>query len=443
MPTTFTDHALVPDANRRHVLVVGADGAAPSLPTWSLIDAESVDTINAARRFGIESPFLRVLRLEGDFFHEEPTDTLFEFDAAEATWSPPDGCRWLPIDDIDGLALATPVFGPVLARWKDELRTGEVPPRRPAWARPGWFESTSAWLAGELRRLGLTAAGPVEQLGSWAISSMLAVDTDGGRVVLKSVPRLYAHEPELTRSLSAAHPGAIPRVLATHPDRGHLLMAAFGGKQLGFEDPSHWSEGLQRLAPIQQAWVGRRTEAEAFGVDDRTLAALDAEIDSIVTDETASPGLDPERRERLVASLPRFHELIAELRAGPIPETLIHGDFHPYNVQRDGDDLVIFDWSDASWGHPFFDVTTFTERTDDAAALDQMRTAYLAAWADHADLPVLRDLLAKAELLTELHLSISWRRLIELFEADGAFPFVVTGVQRHLEWALAAMEPPD
>jgi Ser/Thr protein kinase RdoA (MazF antagonist) len=159
-----------------------------------------------------------------------------------------------------------------------------------------------------------------------------------------------------------------------------------------------------------------------------------------VTDVAASPGLPDERREQLVERLPEFHALIRELQAGPVPETLVHGDCHPWNVQRDGDRLVIFDWSDACWGHPFFDVATFTQRTDDEAARDAMRHAHLEAWADHADDGILRDALAKAELLTELHLSITWRRLSHVFEADGAYPFVDAGVQRHLELALTAVK---
>ena len=441
MPSTFTDHALVPDATRSHVLVFDPDGAAPTLPSWSLFDPEAVDSIREARRlFGIGSPFLRVLRLEGDFIHDEPVDQLLEFDAIAAEWSPPDGAQWLPISDLSRLNLASPVFAPALARWSEELRSGEVPPRRAAWARPGWHEATAAWLDGELRRHGLTATGFVEQLGSWPISSLLAADTDGGRVVLKSVPQMFGHEPRLTQALAAEHPDTIPRVLAVEPERRHLLMAAFGGAPLGAEDASQWAEGLRQLAVIQRAWIGRREEAIAFGVADRTPAGLDAEIDSIVTDEAAAPGLDDARRERLIAHLPQFHALIRELRAGPIPETLVHNDFHPWNVQRDDGRLVIFDWSDASWGHPFFDVVTFTERTRDEAARETMRGEYLKAWADHADQSVLRELLVRAELLAELQISLAWRRLQAIFEPDGAFPFVDTGVERHLEAALTAAE---
>ena len=441
MPSTFTDHALVPDATRSHVLVLAADGAAPRLPSWSLVDPEFVDSIREARRlYGIGSPFLRVLRLEGDFIHDEPVDQLLEFDAVPETWLVPEGAQWLPIAHLDRLNLPSPAFAPAISRWTDELRTGDVSPLRPAWARPGWHEATAAWLTGELRRHGLTATGPVEQLGSWPISSLLAADTDGGRVVLKSVPAIFGHEPRLTQALAAEHPDAVPRVLAIHPDRRHLLMAAFGGAPLGNEDASHWSDGLRGIAAIQRAWIGRRAEAEGFGVVDRTPAVLDAEIDSIVTDEAAAPGLDDARRERLVALLPQFHGLIRELRAGPVPETLVHNDFHPWNVQRDDGRLVIYDWSDASWGHPFFDVVTFTERTRDEAARENMRGAYLEAWADHAEQEVLRDLLGKAELLAELQISLAWRRLQAIFEPDGAFPFVDSGVERHLSAALSAAE---
>jgi Ser/Thr protein kinase RdoA (MazF antagonist) len=173
---------------------------------------------------------------------------------------------------------------------------------------------------------------------------------------------------------------------------------------------------------------------------ERWLDGARREIDAIVTDETASPGVDPAARERLVATLPRVHELIDRLAAGPVPETLVHGDFHPWNAQRDGDRLVIFDWSDACWGHPFFDVPTVTNRTDDATARESLRETVVTAWSAFGDRGSIREALAWSEPLTELHLSITWRRLQGMFEEDGAYPFVDSGVQRHLEQALAAID---
>jgi hypothetical protein len=231
----------------------------------------------------------------------------------------------------------------------------------------------------------------------------------------------------------------VPDVLAVDVSRGHLLMAAFDGAPLGNEDAVRWGDGLVAMADIQKAWSGRGDEAAALGVVDRTPAAIGSELESIITDVAASPQLDPGTRGCLLERLPMFHDVIGRLEAGPVPETLVHGDLHPWNVQRDDGRLVIFDWSDASWGHPFFDVTTFTSRTDDEAAREAMRAQYVTAWSEFADPEELRTLLADAEILSELNLAISWRHLQTVFE-PGVFPFVDSGVQRHLELAYAATQ---
>ena len=438
MPDTFVEHALVPDATRSRLLVVAGD--VPALPSWRLQDPEFVDSIRAARSgFGITSPFLRMVR--SDWMPGQGTDTptLLEFDAVPATWESRPGLDWLEFDGATTGGLDAGPFNAEVAQWIADLRSGSVPAVRAAWARPGWFEATSAWLLGLLPDLGRTQTGPVEERGSWPISAGLAVDTDAGRVIVKSVPKLYGHEPNLTRSLAAEHPGQVPDVLAVDPERGHLVMAAFGGAELGSEAPGRWAEGLVEMARIQQAWVGRREKAAALGVEDRTLAILDGELESIVTDEQSSPGLDRDKRDRLIANLPRYHDVIGRLQAGPVPETLVHGDLHPWNVQRDGDRLVIFDWSDSCWSHPFLDVATFTVRTEDEDAREAMRAAYVDAWAGWADAATLRDSLRWAELLMEFHVAISWRRLAAIFE-PGAFAFVDRGAQRHLEMALAATD---
>ena len=441
MPQTFYERALVPDASRSRLLVVSGDR--PALPLWTLVDPESVASLREARaRFGIESPFLRLVRQEGDPVGEDDVLTILEFDAAAASWQPAATLAWLPFDDVDAESIDAGPFGPDVVRWIAELRSGVVPELREEWARPGWHEATTAWVAAELERLGRTVEGPIEQMGSWAISSLLGVDTNRGRAIVKTVPPLYGHEPELTRALAREHPGRVPDVLAIDPERRHLVMQGFGGAPLGSEEPARWADGLVELAGIQQSWIGRRDEATRIRVEDRSLAALDRELESIVTDEMASPGLAPLDRERLVANLPRYRDYIGRLQAGPVPETLCHGDFHPWNVQRDEGRVVIYDWSDAAWGHPFFDIRTFTVRTPDEAAREAMRAAYLGAWAAFGDPDALQTAVDLAAPLSELHVAISWRSIQAVFE-PGAFPFVDSGAQRHLEMALGMTDGID
>ena len=435
MPTTFVERALVPDAARSSVLVVA--GEQPSLPSWTIEDPELVDSLRAARTLGVATPFLREVRQDGDPFRDDDARSLHEFDAVDGP--APDGLAWLSFDDVLAGGLDAGPFTEDVAAWIAELRSGVVSPRRPEWARPDWYERTAGWLVDALTGLGRTVVGPVEQLGSWPISSLLGATTDAGRVVLKASPSLFAHEPALAQALDREHPGLVPGVLAIDVDRRLLVMRAFGGAPLGAEDAARWTDGLVALAGIQQGWIGQRSAATALGAPDRSLAALAGELESLLTDEAASPDLDGRSRDRLLAHLPRYRESIARLQDGPVPETLIHGDFHPWNVHRDGDRLVMFDWSDACWSHPFFDIGTFTTRTEDAAARSTMETAYLASWSAYGDAGALREAFALAAPLAELHLSISWWRLRPIFEPN-VYRFVDNGVQRHLELALAVTD---
>jgi aminoglycoside phosphotransferase (APT) family kinase protein len=61
----------------------------------------------------------------------------------------------------------------------------------------------------------------------------------------------------------------------------------------------------------------------------------------------------------LLAGLPGRHSAIA---ACGIPDTLVHGDFHPGNVRGDDTRLVILDWGDSGVGHPLLDQAAFLER---------------------------------------------------------------------------------
>ena len=55
---------------------------------------------------------------------------------------------------------------------------------------------------------------------------------------------------------------------------------------------------------------------------------------------------------------PRLLDACDRLAAlGPGP-TVMHGDFHPWNVLRADERIVVIDWSDAAMGHPFTELAT-------------------------------------------------------------------------------------
>ena len=134
---------------------------------------------------------------------------------------------------------------------------------------------------------------------------------------------------------------------------------------------------VSRLVALQAAWIGR---------DGRTPQDRPARL--------AWPGAyagtgaihrAPGRRARsprppgprtFVADLPRR---FAAIEACGLPDTIVHGDFHPGNVRGDAGSLVLLDWGDCGVGHPMLDMSAFLDRVP-PAAVDRVRTDWLMAW---------------------------------------------------------------
>jgi aminoglycoside phosphotransferase (APT) family kinase protein len=53
---------------------------------------------------------------------------------------------------------------------------------------------------------------------------------------------------------------------------------------------------------------------------------------------------------------------LQELAACGLPDTLVHGDFHPGNFRGDGRILTLLDWGDSGVGHPLLDQPAFLDR---------------------------------------------------------------------------------
>jgi hypothetical protein len=101
---------------------------------------------------------------------QTPPLTAPQLDAA------PLGGEWVDRARLQGLPLTRPEQTAPLLRYLDENAHGaaapRIDPRRPAWARPGWYAGAAAWVEDALRELGYTQTGPVTQLRNWSISSL-------------------------------------------------------------------------------------------------------------------------------------------------------------------------------------------------------------------------------------------------------------------------------
>jgi Ser/Thr protein kinase RdoA (MazF antagonist) len=99
-----------------------------------------------------------------------------------------------------------------------------------------------------------------------------------------------------------------------------------------------------------------------------------------------------------------------------VPETLVHGDLHPWNVMAADEKVSIFDWSDSCVSYPFFDLPTYLERTEDEHARAALLDAYLEVWSDTAPMGELRALAECAHPLALMHHSISYSRILDAME---------------------------
>ena len=114
---------------------------------------------------------------------------------------------------------------------------------------------------------------------------------------------------------------------------------------------------VRMLISVQAGWIGRTDELVGLGVPDLRPAALLPRITTLAQRLRAELA-DDERRaiEELVDGLPRR---FADIESCGVPDTLVHGDFHPGNVRGTPQQMVILDWGDSGVGQPMIDQLAF------------------------------------------------------------------------------------
>lgn len=237
-------------------------------------------------------------------------------------------------------------------------------PRRAPWAEVGGPEASLAWAAAELAARGRTLTGAVQQR-TWNLSAIWRLETDTAPVWLKQVPAFFTHEAAVLWWLGVHAPGTAPVPLAA--EGGRLLLDDLPGTDRYEAAPDERLAMLARLHTAQRAAAADVAGLLAAGVPDQRLPRL-AELVRAVVARDGGPELDP-----LMAGL---DERLAAIEACGLPDTLVHGDFHPGNVRGDAHRHTIIDWGDAVLGHPAVDLLRMCEQLADPGPL----TAAWCAW---------------------------------------------------------------
>lgn len=278
--------------------------------------------------------------------------------------APPGGhVRYLATVDSDPAAPA------VLTTSLDPSHVDLSPhPHRAAWAEPGGPHSSLAWAREVLAAAG-RPAGELTQMRTWNLSALWRVDTAAGFAWLKQVPEFFAHEEAVLRWLGGNAAGMAPELIAASGAR--LLLEHIAGSDRHDATPAERFAMLADLHAIQVRAAEQVEELLGVGVPDRRPAQLTALVRTVLADRGGS------RLDGLLADL---DDRLAALAACGVPDTLVHGDFHPGNVRGDGGERrTILDWGDSVIGHPAFDLLRMC---DDKPELECLRAEWCRWWRE-------------------------------------------------------------
>jgi hypothetical protein len=240
-------------------------------------------------------------------------------------------------------------------------------PLRMPWARASGIRELLRWAAGHVE-----LTGRPEQRKTWNLAGLFRLPTADGPVWVKAIPAFAAAEPVAIAAIAAVDPSLAPVVLASAP--GRLLLAEVPGR-----------DGWDASAPVVADAVGRLAAAQARidrpprGLPDRRPEILAGAFGDLL-DGSVGAELSSEEL-RAARSLQRRWEMLADCG---LPDTLVHGDFHPGNWRYGDGPAVVLDFAEAHLGNPVLDglrAIDYLPPGRRRAAAD----AWIAAW--HAAAP--------------------------------------------------------
>lgn len=423
---------LVPNPDRTAVLTTD-DGL---LPRATASDGGTTDQLDAVEaRLGSLPPVLRIVIGPLDADGEAPL-RLADLDTIGP--DAPAGFAWT---DPARLDLARAVPSDLLAATHRAIgRHRDGPgPLDPPWSRPGWLGRASTWMTDRMRELGSPASAPPRVIYVWGIAIVLRAPSPAGAMFLKCCAPIFRQEAAVTGVLAEATPDLVSRVAAVEPDEGWLLMYDHGERSLGERRPQDWAIGLDLLATVQQAWMGRTDELARAGVAVRPIAELADTLAGFVGRHALASELSAEDLRAWRDAVPALVSACRRLdELGP-PATLVHGDFHPWNVTDEPSGPRIFDWTDAAISHPFTDLAVYAMRADDVAIRRANRDRYLAHWAHQLDPAALVEAGELAIVVGTLYQVDSYLRILESLDPDDLWDLGSAAAS----WARAAVAALD
>jgi hypothetical protein len=343
----------------RRVRLVVCSGSGEPLGTLPVFDVETAwwpdvePVVRVAKeRFGVDVVVLRLLDADGN------ADIM--------------GGNVTYLTELAGELPAAAVLGGV-----DPDVVGSDHLFRAPWARPGGVARQIAWADGALDEIGRPRTGGATQVKSWNLSSVLRLPTATGDVWCKRVPTFLGHEGAIIAMVGADEPSLVPRLLGADRATAMVLLDDVAGEDQWDAPEARLIEMVGALVRLQAAWAGRADELLDAGLSDWRGGSLTGLARDVLERPAVREKLSDGELDALDAIVEDLPRRLADLDACGLPETLVHGDFHPGNWRFDGQGLVLMDWGDTGVGHPMLDLDAFIDRVP-----DHVRPRILVEWFD-------------------------------------------------------------
>jgi Ser/Thr protein kinase RdoA (MazF antagonist) len=310
--------------------------------------------------------------------------------------------RLLAVDGSDGARDGHVTYHVAALQPLDRVNTCEFAdqdhPLRLPWARASGIQELFRWASRYVELV-----GPPAQRKTWNLAGLFRLPTADGPVWLKAIPPFAAAEPAALAALAEADADLVPAVLASAP--GRLLLADVPGTDCWDASPETVAEAVRRMVAAQA-----RIHRPPHGIPDRRPETLSTAVRDLL-DGPVGAGLGAEEL-RAARGLRWRWEMLADCG---LPDTLVHGDFHPGNWRRGDNRLVVLDLADAHLGNPVLDGL----RAIDYLPADRRRVAvdaWVAAWTAAVPRSRPAEALRVAEPLAHLAYAVRYQEFLDNIE---------------------------
>jgi Ser/Thr protein kinase RdoA (MazF antagonist) len=244
-------------------------------------------------------------------------------------------------------ALDRPAPGLLAERLVDHVVLNGPEELRSSWARLDGLNDVLTWASDTLAAADRPMTGAAEQQRTWNLSALFRLPTGQGPVWLKATPRFAADEASVIAAFARVDPTLVPPVIGAGPRR--VLLEHLPGEDCWDASPQIIADAVQRLAAAQAVLADQPADLPP-GLADRRTPVIAGQIAALLDGEVGGElsAAEVAAARGLLSRFPLLDEC-------GLPDTVVHGDFHPGNWRSDGGLPVVVDWADAHLGNPVLD----------------------------------------------------------------------------------------